>query len=321
MLTLNSTFPVGSIPLGYGSSYSADGTFITLGGPYIYKRTGDVYSLFYTVPTGHTLSGYTMSSLLGVKISLNGNRIIVVYRAYNGASYFPAVISNLYNGTTFAQEAVSFMSSNVTSTYGFDITPDGSFFALISNNYTGIYYGFINGSTFTVTPNVFGIANNSVYGISPTSLCLSINRSGNALWYVYNDMYNPYIAKLTINSVNKTLSTSGINILVASNPIICGIHPVSDDAFIYIPNTAVFFLVSSTSGAIYYISRPQHSFAMRFNADGTRMVGMDMYNNTGYSIGYYSVSGTGASTTFSLITSYTDSTSMAARAGVGIVPA
>jgi hypothetical protein len=60
---------------------------------------------------------------------------------------------------------------------------------------------------------------------------------------------------------------------------------------------------------------------MRFNADGTRMVGMDMYNNTGYSIGYYSVSGTGASTTFSLITSYTDSTSMAARAGVGIVPA
>ncbi len=323
-LVQNSTFKDATSLYSWNTSYSADGTFITTGGRYIMKRVGDVFSLFYTVPIATYVSGYTLDTLYNAKISLNGNRILAVYRAYDGSSAYPCVVSYLYNGTTFVQEALILMTqSSISTIFGFEISPDGSFFSLLHNGYVGMTYGFINGSSFTVTRNTFGIATNLAFSTGILPMVLRTNRTGTALWYMYQNASNSfYIAKLNIDYTNKTLTNPNIFQNNANNSYyICGVHPISGDLFVRFPGTTYFYIMNATTGALNALTVPTHTYYMQFNADGTRMVALDAYAANSYSLGYYSVSGTSASTTFTLITSFTDQTNMPGRIGVGIVPA
>jgi hypothetical protein len=184
------------------AEFTDDGTYL-LTKAKIFKRTGDVFSLYFTVPTSY--GGYTLAD---PSLSSDGMTLIV---SYNGNSGYVGFVRYTNNGSTFAYAQSVMNSYGNSSSPGYAraiISPDGG---LVTNAYysstsqlykVDAYFRNADG-TFPSTPNTMMA---SYYTSSLNIADVRFSPNGNWVGISYYNGSGYTATVYTINYASKTVT-------------------------------------------------------------------------------------------------------------------
>lgn len=182
---------------------SKDGRII-IHGLYVYKRIGDVYSLYHTFP----INTYVLER----GVSGDGSRIIEVVKTIISGTAYYYVVCYVDNGSGFVKESQSDNSYAVAGDWNWNtrmvINTTGTFvaFTIPTNSTTsGIYniaYYFRNGTTWTTDGKKTEYTHMSSAG--QEKIVLSYDET--KLIVPYENNNNRYIRSYTINFTSNTIT-------------------------------------------------------------------------------------------------------------------
>ena len=202
ILTVGTSF--GNTGYSYMSHFSNDGTYFFTGRA-VYKRVGDVFSLYFTLPTTYVATNtYSlMGQPDGLAMTGNGDRILAIYSYYSSPTYSYYLIYYKNDGTTFVQNQVLGLGGQ----YGYGAlkaSRDGSRFV----------FSYATGSTYPYTTtlgayfcenDVYVFKNTLSYPATPTGLRFAeFDLTNNKLYLVM-----PYGSSQGMYSLSYPLNADG----------------------------------------------------------------------------------------------------------------
>jgi hypothetical protein len=292
-------------------SYSSDGTYVVLS-DVVYKRTGDVFAQYFTIPPTITISGATnIIRQPFIVLSRNGQRLMVTYVYVYGGATYTAIAVYVNNGSTFVLSTIitgiGYIAGQSSGMNNTDLMTnlDGSFFAIGAvngSNSLQLWYGFLKSDgTYTVTNSGIQLySNNTYYG-----QLIDMTPDNKYLIFGIAETYgstNRYLYSMFIDYTNKVL-TSGTYLTTAlsaaSDISILGIHPTNTIFYRY--NNVVYIVYVGGGSTMLATQVPSILGAVYFSADGTNALGINVMRNSTTTITIYSVSFNHANTIFTSI--------------------
>jgi hypothetical protein len=301
-LSFNSNFVPDKILLASG-----DGTYLVTDTK-VYKRIGDVYALYFTIPASDSsyTGGVRVLNSRGkprLCISRSGNLLSIAYLHGNPIQYY--LVNYIDNGTTFEKSsytptivANTVYSSGSYDQYkscGIDMNADGSVIIVAvilessGSNGTKLYGFFKSETGYTVTgPVNAGCLN---FG----SFIMSYN-GVNIYWGDY-DTYS--LTRYTINVANKTIGNGSI---VTTNTYTLADAVAHPAGYIFVPSGVsglTCYKISTHAVSNIIPSSNFYTKGLSFNLSGDRMVA----SNDNNGIFSYSIAISDPNITFTYISS------------------
>lgn len=298
------TFSVVNSTLNFGSheSHSKDGTYVIIYKT-VYKRVGDVFTPYYTFSTYFVYNSINHNTRPPY-VSPSGNRFFLPYYYYYSSpnNYKYGVITFVDNGSTLVMEYIKEMGMTAsTPSHTFHcINSSGTFFIVNDGDCWYINDGaLIKGTRLITDPSLYSYVRyyNAASGILSLDENYVIMKSFS---YSSGSSSGPYIDVFTLDAATGTLSYKQRSTYSVSNSYSFCAHPFGyilligqSDVYAYTISDNTLNSSAGTIATYYYFPA--------FNADGTRLLGHN--NSTG--IGYFSVLWSGATFTFTLISTKT----------------
>ena len=213
---INDAFNLGGT-IGTGVSLpisaSKDGTYILTPNNVVYKRTGDVYALYSTIPGTHL---YVSSTGVMRKTIISGNGTVASLYTYNyNNSYYYFIVTYKDNGSAFVMEYVTSLYNAGTNSFSEEfITCSDDASIVIGGFYTSVGHRAV--SWFR---GVSGFTAGSDIASSITSMMVSYD---NAYLIITHGLL---VSKYTINYANRTLTFSGSSPSITNGFLIRAMHP------------------------------------------------------------------------------------------------